>query len=368
MEAMRKWLVAAALLAPAGAMASTAQGGVGALGYTASNFIVGQTSTSVSFGGGNPIYFANIPKYSGVVTLLMNEGAAGVFVCTGALLANRVSIVTAGHCVSHGAGTPGPISTTAYFPAANASPDSIVALDPTSTAIAISRIRVDPLYTGQTVDQNDLAVLTLSAPAPVSAMGYDLYAGNPVGQDYNTAGYGEASTVGGALGANTPPGLLRQGTNTFDFTFGDPLFRGYFAPGAPGAPGTAADAQVLLSDFDDGTTTHDSSCFLAGEFGGGGSRFCNLGTGATEVGTSYGDSGAPDFIDGKIAGIDSFGLSFSGSAPNGEFGELDGSAPTAPSRLFILSVPEPSTWTLMMLGFGALGARTRRSRRTTAFA
>jgi hypothetical protein len=279
-----------------------------------------------------------------------------------------VSILTAGHCVSHGAGTPGPISTTAYFPAANAGPDTIVAEDPASTAIPISRIRVDPLYTGQTIDQNDLAVLTLSAPAPVSAMGYDLYTGNPVGQDYTVAGYGETSTVGGSVGANTPPGLLRQGTNTFDFTFGDPLFQGYFEPGGAGNPGTAADAQELLADFDDGTSANDTSCLLAGSFGGGGSRFCNLGTGATEVGTAYGDSGAPDFIDGEIAGVNSFGLSFSGAAPDGKFGELDGSAPTASQALFIESVPEPATWTTMILGFGLLGTGARRARRKVRFA
>ncbi len=341
-------LAAAALLAPTLAMA-----------------IVGQTSTSISAadgGNGNPIYFANQPDYSGVVTLIITNGTGPASVCTGALLANRVSILTAGHCVSQGAGT----SVTAYFPAAGASPDSIVALDPTSAAVAISKIRVDPLYTGQTVDENDLAVLTLATPAPASATGYGLYTGDPLGQDYTIAGYGQTSSVGGSVGANLAPGLLRQGTNTFDFTFGDPLFQGYFEPGGPGAPGTAADGRVLLSDFDDGTAADDTSCTLAAAFGGGGPRFCDLGTGASEVGTAYGDSGAPEFIDGEIAAVSSFGLSLAGVAPDGRFGELDGAAPTEFQRVFILSVPEPATWAMMIVGLGLVGAFARRSQPTAA--
>ena len=342
-------LCAAALSAPTLAMA-----------------IVGQTSTSLTIAGGNSIYVAGQPKYSGVVTLLIKNGAAGTSVCTGALLANRVSILTAGHCVSHGAGTPGPTAIEAFFPAVGAGPDSIIALDPTSTAVAISRVRVDPLYTGQTIDQNDLAVLTLSAPAPVSASGYGLYTGDPLGKVYNIAGYGAVSSAGGSVGANVSPGLLRQGENTFDFTFGDPLFHGYFEPGGAGAPGTAADGQVLLADFDDGTSANNTSCNLAAAFGGGGPRFCDVGTGAAEVGTAFGDSGAPEFIDGEIAAVSSFGLSFSGAAPNGRFGELDGSAPTEIQRAFILSVPEPSTWAMMIVGFGLLGAGARHTRRTVA--
>ena len=298
------WPLAAILVTSPAFATSNTINDVGALHYTTSSFIVGQTSTSTFVSGGNPIYFANEPQYSGVVTLIMNEGSAGNFLCTGALLADRVSVLTAGHCVSHGAGTPGPVSTTAYFPA-NIAPDAIVARDPASTAIAISAIRVDPLYTGQVFDQNDIAVLTLSAPAPTTATGYSLYTGNPVGQDYNVAGYGGRSTFGGSVGANLGPGILRQGTNTFDFTFGDPLFQGYFPTRRRGGPGNGGGRSNPAVGF---RRRHKRARFELPP--GRRVRRRRLAvlqsrTGATEVGTAPGDSGAPDFIDGQIAGITS---------------------------------------------------------------
>ncbi len=321
--------------------------------------LVGQTSTAA---GGDPIFYGNQPQYSGVVTLIIRNGAGPASVCTGALLANRVSVLTSGHCVSHGGVKASAQSVTAYFAAPNAGPNVIVAADPTSTAVKIGDIRVDPLYSGQPVDENDLAVLTLSTPPPVSAMGYGLYAGNAIGQDYTIAGYGYTSSVGGSIGVNAPPGLLRIGTNTFDYALGDPSFHGAFEPGGPGAFGTAADGDILVSDFDDGTSVHNSDCALAGLVGATGARFCGLGTGPTEVATAPGDSGAPNFIDGEIAGVSSFGFALTGLPAAGRFGEIDGSAPTAPQSKFIESVPEPTTWAMLLIGFGVIGVGARRVR------
>ena len=58
---------------------------------------------------------APMPQYSGVVPLIMDYGAGGAFICSGTLLPDRRSILTAAHCVSDGAGSAGPLSTTAYF-------------------------------------------------------------------------------------------------------------------------------------------------------------------------------------------------------------------------------------------------------------
>ena len=58
--------------------------------------IVGQTSTATLAGGGNPLYAATAARYSGVVSLIM-ETAAGNFICSGSLLGDRQSIVTAAH-------------------------------------------------------------------------------------------------------------------------------------------------------------------------------------------------------------------------------------------------------------------------------
>jgi len=135
---------AAAALLPLAARAQTladlasykavSDGGVG--NFVATPDVVGQTSTATVAGGGNPIYLATQPKYSGVVALIMDEGAAGKFICSGALLSDRRSILTAGHCVSGGAGTANPISTTAYF--WDQSSDIVVPQNPIATAVSVS--------------------------------------------------------------------------------------------------------------------------------------------------------------------------------------------------------------------------------------
>ena len=57
---------------------------------------------------------------------------------------------------------------------------------------------------------------------------------------------------------------------------------------------------TLVYDFDDGTTQDDA---LGSLFG-----IRDLGEGVNEVGINHGDSGGPEFIDGKIAGVNDFGL------------------------------------------------------------
>ena len=54
-------------------------------------------------------------------------------------------------------------------------------------------------------------------------------------------------------------------------------------------------------------------------------------------------------------GIGSYNLTFSGNSPNG--GTESGNV------TFRLAVPEPSTWALMLLGFGGIGFALRRRRR-----
>jgi len=376
---MRTILAAAAAAAAFVPMAARADG----LTSQAAPYIVGQTSTATVAGGGNPIYLAPMPQYSGVVTLIMNEGAAGTFLCSGSLLPDRMSILTAGHCVSGGAGTANPISTTAiFYPQAN--PEALAYADPAATAIAISRYTVDPLYTGQTVDQNDIAVLRLATAAPGSAMSYGIdTTGDLTGQDFNVAGYGLRSDTGGSVGvtADTGAGRLRQGDNTYDFRLGDPDFAGYFSP-ANHVLTTAADDYVYLSDFDNGATQNDASCRLEATLAAHGfgppssSKYCNTGLGADEVGVAPGDSGGPEFINGQIASITGFGLTFSGlgdvdNTLDASFGEFNGFIPTFIHADFIAAaqaVPEPASWALMITGFGLVGAMTRRQRRRVATA
>jgi hypothetical protein len=361
---------------PMAAQAGSISGSSKGLSWKAQSTIVGQTSTATAAGGGNPIYFAN-PSYSGVVSLIMDEGPAGSFICSGTLLSDRRSILTAGHCVSHGAGSANPISTTAYF-STGSNPDSITYADPASVGITVSKYFVNPDYTGEVIDQNDIAVLRLSEAAPAWAKSYDLYTGGDLtGVDYNIAGYGRRSDVGGAIGADLGPGRLRQGDNRYDFRLGDSDFGGFFTPDFFGEdPSTEIDYS-FLSDFDNGLSTNDASCQLA-TLGFGiapSSKYCNLGRGALEVGDAGGDSGGPEFVDGKIASVTSYGLSFGpdfgdvDGSLNSSWGEFNGFVPTYIHTKFILSsmAPEPGTWMQMIVGFGAVGAVTRR-RRAAAFA
>lgn len=370
----------AALALPGAASAAglTQSGTSNGLSWTAQSLIVGVTSTATAAGGGDPRYFANQPKYQGVVTLIMNEGAAGNFICSGSLLSDHVSVLTAGHCVSNGTNQR-PISTTAYF-GANTNPDAVVYADAASTVIPIKSISVNPKYTGSVIDQNDIAVLRLATPAPDSFTSYSLYTGTDLtGLGYNIAGYGQRSTTGGSGGVSdtTGPGRLRQGDNTFDFSLGDPTFEGFFttdpATGKNFFGSTADISRSIVSDFDSGLAANNASCLISTAVTGTvDPRFCGpgtLGVGPTEVSSAGGDSGGPQFINGQIASVTSYGLSF---GPNfgdidgkldSSYGEFNGFVPVSANLDFINSaVPEPSSWVMMIAGFAVVGASARRMR------
>ena len=369
----------AALAVPvaASAAAGTISGTHNGVNWTATSTVIGQTSTATVVGGGNPIYLAQSAQYRGVVGLLMDYGAGGAFVCSGSLYGN--SIITAGHCVSDG-GSSRPLSVTAYF--YNGSPTDQPVYNTGAigvTTVAISTIHVNPLYTGNVIDQNDIAVLRLAGPAPSFATSYGLYTeGDLTGLDYNIAGYGGRSDTGGSVGVNLGTGRLRQGDNRYDFRLGDADFGGTFTPGFFGeAPGAQLDYSYI-ADFDNGFAANDASCNLATDptIGFGlpvSGKYCNLGRGATEASTAGGDSGGPQFIDGKLASVTSYGLTFGSDYGdvddklNDTFGEFNGFVPIFLHADWINSVvPEPATWGLMIAGFGLAGTSLRRQRKVIA--
>ncbi len=364
-------LVLSCLSLSAAAGAKTVTGSFGDLSYTVSNDIIGQTSTATVAGGGDPLYLAQGSQYRGVVGLLIDEGSKGQFVCSGSLSEDRKSIITAGHCVSDGTSTTA-LKVTAFFYDGNSADPVIYNTGAAGvTTVGVSKIFVNPLYTGEVVDDHDIAVLRLSSAAPSYAPGYSLYTGTDLtGVDYNVAGYGVRSDGGGAVGSDLGTGRLRQGDNRYDFRLGDPDFEGFF----DGFFGTAETTNSYLSDFDDGLAGQDASCGLVQALGiDTSSKYCDLGRGATEVSTGGGDSGGPEFVNGELASITGFGLSFGQEFQPGDiddvlndtFGEFNGFIPVASNLDFIhyaLVAPEPGAWAMMVFGFGVVGAALRRRR------
>ena len=348
--------------------------GPGGLAWAARSLIVGATSTAVASNGGDPLFFPTMPRHSGMAQLSATFTGIGTFSCSGTLLSDRIHVVTAAHCLSYGAGGWTAASATVRF-YGGSNPDTLVSSlsgsSATHAAIAADTYFVHPSYTGQVVDENDIAVIRLASAAPSWVTTHEIDWGGALGgQSFEVGGYGRRSANGGSTGsvANSG-GRLRVGTNSFDFRMGDPAlnnaFMGYF--------GSAAWQHTWLSDFDSGLTANDAACIVAG--------FCNLGTGVTEVSTAQGDSGGGAFIAERLVAIVSFGLSLgtdSGdvdSSVNSTFGEFNGYVPLSRHRDFVGdiiglddAVPEPASWAMLLAGFALTGTRLRRQRRLLAVA
>lgn len=385
MHFVRGMLVAsAALAAPlafssAQALGTNVQSGsYGNLNWQAQSTLVGTVATNA--GHGETILTGSMPQFSGTVGLLM-----GGFVCSGTLLSDRQTIVTAGHCVSSGGGVPDvdPDGVTVFFRNPGSGPDvQFYYGGPGYTTVQSSNVFVNSAYTGAVIDQNDIALVRLSEAAPAFAQGYDLYTGSDLtGQITNITGYGSTSSIGGNVGVNTANpnrlGWFRQGDNKIDFALGDDAF-GTTWSDILGEPFSQLEYSYLV-DFDNGLAANDTACRItqASDFGGvPGTSFCDLGVGAREVGVAGGDSGGGSFIDGKVATVNSYGLSFGAAwgdihtGLDSSYGEFSGLVPIWLHQDWINSllvpptetpaVPEPATWLQMIAGFGLLGAAMRR--------
>ncbi|HEV2569321.1 MAG TPA: PEPxxWA-CTERM sorting domain-containing protein [Sphingomonas sp.] len=361
--------------------------------WTAVSEIVGQTATSsvvapAGGGGGDPIYIPTPGKYAGTVGLRMvftnANNVQSAFVCSGSLV-NGNTIVTAAHCmVNPGAGTF--TSASAFF---HNGPDGPTVYNPAlsgSTEVAVVKAIAHQSYTGQVVDENDIAIFKLNSALPSFAKAYQLSSLTDLtGVDHTIAGYGARSTAGGSTGtlavSNANTGRLRDADNRFDFRFGDPDFEGYFdnAFGPPGVPGASA-KNVWVSDFDNGTAFRDNSCNLAGFEASSApaifnkpvfstSKYCDLGRGAREGIGAGGDSGTGYFVNGKLAAVHSFALWYRNDESANRFGQFKGAVSVDFHRAFINAgmleaVPEPATWAMMIGGFGLAGAAMRRRART----
>ena len=193
-------LAAAVLLAGAATQAfaltpKVASGSTSGLNWTAQSLLTGAApgGTGTGFDDllGSFLYHPSFPGYSGVVGMLMDYGPGGAFICSGTLLPDRMSVLTAAHCVSDGAGTANPLTTTILFqPPGGMAPDQRIYTFPNpATQVTVSQYFVNPNYTGEVIDQNDIAVLRLSEMAPEWASSYGIYTGGDLtGKDFNVAG------------------------------------------------------------------------------------------------------------------------------------------------------------------------------------
>ena len=285
--------------------------------------------------GASPI--VNGVNLNGVVELITNTGIG----CSGSLLSDGFSVLTAGHCVTSSYGSALPTSDTVSF----LGPSGVV-------SGTVASYFVDPLWTGDSTLGGDLAVLRLAQQAPAFATGYSLFMGTPTTAPELIAGYGLGGT--GLTGAVTGFGTLRAGTNEY---VADGSYFGW-------------SSILLVGQFYDSGTPSTNAFGIPIPY-----------TAFDEVDISRGDSGGPSFYNGQIIGVHDLGICFSVSidcnvppsvstANDSFFGEMFADTSVSANAAWIqaqeVQSPEPASSALLGLGLAVLAAlrfRSSRSRR-----
>ena len=336
---------------------------------------------------------ARTSSYNGVGSIFVNTVSTGLnsgFSCTASLI-NATTVLSAAHCIydhDEATGALDPITRIRlYLPSFG---DRGL---PTTEVYNATSFAYNPLYNdpnapgfGDIGSGYDVSLITLDRLATGHDT-YSLYTGaNPLGV-FTEVGTGSS---GGPAGYTTNDSFKRVGANTYD-VYGDQVF-------------SDVSHGVVMSDFDDGTTTHD----LLGRLG----RTAGQRGIPGESNSAPGDSGGPEFnAAGQIVSVTSFGITgavfqgFCGNdathtgavdpyhwadarhtgisseyttdlslCTNSSVGELAGNTLVSYNMGFINAylngtapvqtpVPEPATWALMIAGFGVVGGSVRRQRR-----
>jgi hypothetical protein len=233
----------------------------------------------------------------------------------------------------------------------------------------------NPNYSGEVIDENDVGVIRLNGIADPGITRYQLYNGVAENNNFQFVGFGQRGSFGlgtGGPGQGAGFGLAnrRTGYNLFDVTLGDERWQNFWDDPSAGTD------HVLLADFDNGTTgfnSNDGMCWI-GRFSNFkfGHSECDAGRGLDEAISGGGDSGGPGFINGQIASITSFGLTFGQQGTgfgdidgrlNSTFGEYAGFTDVEFQSQWInsqLVTPEPGTTMLMATGLIAIAGIARR--------
>ncbi len=251
---------------------------------------------------------------SGVVKVTSSIGG-----CTGSLLGDGYSILTAAHCVKSGSSLATGI--TASFQGASG-----------FVPFTVDLTSVDPAYNGDATMGGDLAVLRLSSAAPSWASRYSLFSGAmPTTDSILLAGYGLSGT--GTTGANLGYGTLRAGTNQY----------------VTNAAAYDWSSTLLLGQFYDVNTPSTNALADPTPY-----------SASDEVMIAHGDSGGPSFYNGSIIGVHDLlvcvSVTSSCSTPpsispslNSYFGQIFADVSVSSNLNWIQAqmVPEPGTFTLL---------------------
>jgi elastase-2 len=198
----------------------------------------------------------------------------------------------------------------------------------------------------------DVAILTMGSAAPGGFTPLKLANFDPTGSQATTVGFGYQGL--GSIGYYSPVQYDTRwaAENVVDY-FGTPLdYNGTTYTGYGGA----SSSNILNTDFDGPLNLNP----LASK----GSSATALGNEGT---TCFGDSGGPLLVSGLITGVLSGGTSPVALCGEGDVSWWTGTFDSN-VRSFITAnsvatyIPEPSTFVLIMLGIGLLGAQGRRGK------